>query len=142
MDSETLRVITSMQFVAKMNKFSCQKAGGFAVAPSIPSAISDTMSCLMCITRGRCLGKSCLGDNGVYLSILHCVHQKILLVLAKTGEKSDHHHSPQVIVGKVLGCQAKTVIGSCKKRKQTKKSRLYCLLFYMKINNFNSGIFA
>ena len=57
----------SRQFVVQMNKFSTQKAGGHAVAPIIPSAIGKTNSCLMCVTRGTCLGKSCLGDNGMYL---------------------------------------------------------------------------
>ena len=55
----------SREFVVQMNKFSCQKAGGYAVAPIIPSAMAN--SCLMCVTRGTCLGRSCLGDNGVYL---------------------------------------------------------------------------
>ena len=59
----------SMEFVAKMNEFSCQKAGGHAAAPSIPKAIGETMSCLMCVTRAKCMGKSCLGDKGVYLLI-------------------------------------------------------------------------
>ena len=61
----------SKQFVVQMNKFSCQKPGGFNVAPIIPSAIAKTKSCLMCVTRGTCLGKSCLGDNGVYLFFLN-----------------------------------------------------------------------
>ena len=54
------------KFVAQMNRFSSQKAGGYAVAPIIPHAIGQTNSCLMCVTRGTCLGKSCLGDNGKY----------------------------------------------------------------------------
>ena len=61
-----LRVQTAMKFVDQMNKFSCQKAGGFVAALRIPSAISDTQSFLMCVTRGTCLGKSCLGDNGMF----------------------------------------------------------------------------
>ena len=63
-----------MKFVNQMNKFSFQKAGGFVSAPRIPSAIGDTMSCLMCVTRAKCLGKSCLGDNGEYLLILYMVN--------------------------------------------------------------------
>ena len=65
--SEALRVDISKKFVVQMNRFSTQKAGGCAIAPIIPSAIGKTNSCFMCVTRGTCLGKSCLGDNGMYL---------------------------------------------------------------------------
>ena len=54
-----------MRFVSKMNLFSCQKAGGYKSAPSIPAVMG--MSCLMCVTRGTCLGKSCLGNKGKFL---------------------------------------------------------------------------
>ena len=65
--SEVMRVEMSMEFVAKINRFSCQKAGGFATAPILPKAIGQTMSCMMCVTRGQCLGKNCLGDNGMFI---------------------------------------------------------------------------
>ena len=62
--SEIVRVKTSMQFVNQMNAFSRQKAGGFINPPSIPKVMDN--SCPICVTRGTCLGKSCLGDKGLY----------------------------------------------------------------------------
>ena len=46
------------------NPFAQQKAGGQKPPPSVPRVIGQTMSCVICITRGTCMGKSCLGDNG------------------------------------------------------------------------------
>ena len=66
LQSEEMRVQMSMQFVAKCNPFARQKAGGQKTAPSIPTVIAQTMSCLMCVTKAQCLGRSCLGDNGKY----------------------------------------------------------------------------
>ena len=70
-NSEDLRMETAMDFVTKMNLFSCQKAGGFKAAPTVPAVIGG--SCLICVTRGTCLGKTCLGDNGKFLFNLHTI---------------------------------------------------------------------
>ena len=62
--SEDMRVELAMKFVAQCNPFAQQKAGGQKPPPSVPRVIGQTMSCVICITRGTCMGKSCLGDNG------------------------------------------------------------------------------
>ena len=62
--AEDLRVETSMKFVAKMTVFSRQKPGGLAVSPSLPRAIRENLSCLICAMQGTCLGTSCLGHKG------------------------------------------------------------------------------
>ena len=60
--SEETRVKMAMLFVSQCNEFTRQKAGGWKPAPSLPKVIGQ--SCLMCVTRGTCLGSSCFGDRG------------------------------------------------------------------------------
>ena len=80
-----MRVETAMRFVSKMNLFSCQKTGGYKSAPSIPAVMG--MSCLMCVTRGTCLGKSCLGNNGkLLLNIIHFIIFKTFQFFLKPPE--------------------------------------------------------
>ena len=62
--SEDMRVEMSMKFVAQCNPYARQKAGGQHPPPSVPSVIGKSMSCVLCVSRGTCLGKTCLGDNG------------------------------------------------------------------------------
>ena len=62
--AEDMRVETSMKFVDKMTIFSRQKPGGLATTPSLPRAIRENFSCLICAMRGTCLGTSCLGHKG------------------------------------------------------------------------------
>ena len=59
-----MRVEMSMKFAAQCNSFTRQKAGGQKPSPSVPKIIGDLKSCVICVTRGICMGKSCLGNNG------------------------------------------------------------------------------
>ena len=94
--AEDLRVETSTNFVAKMNVFARQKAGGFAAAPNLPRAISEQMSCIMCTMKGTCLGTSCLGHQGSFIQrFLQDVtlntkqHQRlpVCCLMSATGER-------------------------------------------------------
>ena len=62
--SEDKRVEMSMKFVAQCNSYARQKAGGLMPPPSVPRILGELKSCVICVSRGTCLGKSCLGDNG------------------------------------------------------------------------------
>ena len=59
-----MRVGMSMKFVSQCNSYTRQKAGGQMPPPSVPKIIGEMMSCVICVTRGTCMGKSCLGSNG------------------------------------------------------------------------------
>ena len=62
--SEHMRIGMSMKFVAQCNAYTRQKAGGQNPPPRVPRVIAELMSCVICVSRGTCLGKSCLGDKG------------------------------------------------------------------------------
>ena len=88
--SENTRVQLAMNFVARCNAFSRQKTGGYKSAPSVPRVIGQ--SCIMCVTRGTCLGSSCLGNKGrlflLYIVsgfITNCLSSSKSLQRIKTG---------------------------------------------------------
>ena len=64
LNSEDLRFDVSRKFVAQCNPYTRQKPGGQKPPPSVPRVIAESKSCVICVSRGTCLGKSCLGDNG------------------------------------------------------------------------------
>ena len=117
----------AMQFVSQCNEFTRQKAGGWKPAPSLPKVFGH--SCLMCVTRGTCLGSGCFGDKGrcfspnfnFYFSILN------VSVLTKVNEKpADQKNSFEFTNGTIPGLQASHVHGSRVRnsKKSTKQSRL------------------
>ena len=130
-----MRVQMAMKFVAKINVFSCQKAGGYKDAPSIPAVIGK--SCLMCVTRGTCLGKSCLGNNGKFRFYHHTLSYLLnISVLPKASSK------PNLICssagGEIPGCQANSLD---KSRKRKKTSRFVFWSSYQTISHhFFTGI--
>ena len=115
-----------MQFVSQCNNFTRQKAGGWKPAPSIPKVIGQ--SCLMCVTRGTCLGSCCLGDKGryfyqiIFFNFLHFY----VLVLPKVNRKpADQEITFELKSATIPGLQASLVNGGrISNRKKSRHSRL------------------
>ena len=115
-----------MQFVSQCNNFTRQKAGGLKPAPSIPKVIGQ--SCLMCVTRGTCLGSCCLGDKGryfyqiIFFNFLHFY----VSVLPKVNRKpADQEITFELKSATIPGLQASLVNGGrISNRKKYGHSRL------------------
>ena len=75
----------AMNFAALCNAFSRQKPGGHKPAPSVPRVIGQ--SCIMCVTRGTCLGSSCLGNKGRLFLLFLSFHYYFFQFFQKSSEK-------------------------------------------------------
>ena len=133
-----MRVQMAMKFVAKMNLYSCQKAGGYKAAPSIPAVMG--MSCLMCVTRGTCLGNSCLGNNGKFRIYHHTLsyHLNFSVLPKASSIPNIICSSTEYFGGKIPGCQTNSLD---KSRKRKKTSRFVFWSSYQTISHhFFTGI--
>ena len=125
LNSEAIRVDMAMKFVAQCNPFAQQKAGGQKPSPSVPRVIGQMMSCVICVTRGKCLGKSCLGDNGKLLFHQLKLSDYInILVLPKVTSHSNLTlYTAAMMGGKIPGCQANSLYERRNRTKMTRTDR-------------------
>ena len=114
-----------MKFVDQCNSFARQKAGGQKPPPSVPRIIGEKMSCIICVSRGTCLGKSCLGDNGMFYFHQLTLYDFINLpVLPKVDNNPKLNSQTDEMMGQEIpGCQASSSCKSRKRRKTTKPHR-------------------
>ena len=114
-----------MKFVDQCNSFARQKAGGQKPPPSVPRIIGEKMSCIICVSRGTCLGKSCLGDNGeLYFHQLTLNDSTNLSVFPKVENHPRLISQTDELMGQEIpGCQASSLCKSRYRRKKTKTLR-------------------
>ena len=115
----------SMKFVAQCNSYARQKAGGQKPPPIVPRVIGKTMSCVICVSRGTCLGKSCLGDNGMsYINQLTPYDSINLPVLPKVYNYPKLISRTEEMIGlEIPGCQASSLCKSRNRRMRNKTLR-------------------
>ena len=123
--SEDKRVELALKFVTQCNSYTRQKPGGQLPSPSVPQVIGQLMSCVICVTRGTCMGKSCLGDNGKsHLMLTYTSNFFHLSVIPKVDSSSNlSFNVAEVIDGKIPGSQATSLSTDGNARKLTKTNR-------------------